>query len=576
MKKKFKMSIKAKISTIIIVVVTTNILLGFMGLYNLQNVQSSLEESLESRSKNLNLLRTVGIDFHQMYLAEKNLYLYEPGSDAFKAQLEEYNGQILDIQERFSEYYSNIINLPNEKELAHKHESLKDEYFTISNEIVKLLSSSNPSDREQGMLLSQNEGYTKFDAAEESLDMIGDLYFDNNEIMLKEVKEKYSLLFKVTCVIILLCLIISSFIGLLVIRSINRPILTLRNSVKKMAEGDLTVTIKSFSNDELGELSKDFNLMTDQTKQIISTVRKTVEHLSDSSHQLRLISEDTSETGEKISKEIGEIATGVTNQKALTEATDQKTFELSEVIDKLNQKNMHMDKLSANAKIVLQHGVGKLKSLQEKTEISISSTDEVVKVVYVLAENMKKIGYIVQTLNEISSQTNLLALNASIEAARAGEYGVGFAVVASEVQKLAAQSATASKQIEDTIMTIENDTEKTLDLMNQTALINSEQGNIMVETGNAFNTLSDAISQILDSLTEINGEISYANNIKDDVVKTITDISNVANEVFLKTEVINASVEHQYEAFGDLQKSAEMLNELSEKVNKMIHSFHIE
>ena len=75
-----------------------------------------------------------------------------------------------------------------------------------------------------------------------------------------------------------------------------------------------------------------------------------------------------------------------------------------------------------------------------------------------LAENMKKIGYIVQTLNEISNQTNLLALNASIEAARAGEYGVGFAVVASEVQKLAAQSATASKQIEDTIMTIENDT----------------------------------------------------------------------------------------------------------------------
>ncbi|MCM3359705.1 MAG: methyl-accepting chemotaxis protein [Psychrobacillus sp.] len=572
----FKMSIKTKISTIITIVVATNILLGLMGLFNLQNVQSSLEESLESRSKNLNLLRTVGIDFHQMYIAEKNLYLYEPSTSAFKDQLEEYNGQKVDIEERFSEYYSNIINLPNEKKLAQAHEDMKEEYFTISNEVVQLLSSSNPSDREQGMLLSQNEGYIKFDAAEESLDVIGDLYFDNNEIMLKEVKEKYSLLFTVTCIVILLCLIVSSLLGLLVIRSINRPIQTLRNSVKKVAEGDLTVNIKSFANDELGELSKDFNLMTEQTKQLISTVRNTVEHLSDSSHQLSLISDETSVTGEKISKEIVEIAEGVTKQKVLTEATDQKTLELSNVINKLNEKNIQMDELSANAKIVLQQGVGKLKDLQEKTEISINSTDEVVKVVHVLAENMKKIGYIVQTLNEISSQTNLLALNASIEAARAGEYGVGFAVVAAEVQKLAAQSATASKQIEDTIMTIENDTVKTLDLMNQTAHINSEQGIIMGETGKAFNTLNDAISHILHSLTEINGEILNANLIKEDVVKAISEISDVANEVSLKTELINASVDHQYEAFINLQESAEMLNGLSEKVNEMIQSFHIE
>ena len=112
--------------------------------------------------------------------------------------------------------------------------------------------------------------------------------------------------------------------------------------------------------------------------------------------------------------------------------------------------------------------------------------------------------------------------------------------------------------------------------MNQTALINSEQGDIVVETGNAFHTISDAISHILHSLSEINEEISYANNIKDDVVKAITDISYVAGEVSLKTELINDSVDHQYEAFRNLQKSAEMLNELSEQVNTMIHSFHIE
>lgn len=574
--KNLKMSIKAKISTIIFVAVATNILLGLSGLYNLQNVQSSLEESLEVRAKSLNLLRTIGIDFHQMHIAEKNLYLYEPGTDDFKEQMEEYNGQMADIEERFAEYSSNTLNLPDEKTLIETYTGMKEEYFTISNEIVQLLSSSDSSDREQGLLLSQNEGYEKFAVAEDALDVIGDLYFDNNEIVLKEAKEKYSLLFMVTCITIVLCLIISSLLGLWVIRSINRPVQTLRKNVKKMADGDLTVTINSFTNDELGELSNDFNLMTNQTKELISTVRTTVEHLGESSHELSVISEETGGMGEKISKEISEIADGVAKQRILTEATDLKTLELSDVIDRLNQKNTHMDSLSENASIVLHQGVGKLKDLQEKTEISINSTHEVVEVVQALAENMKKIGYIVQTLNEISSQTNLLALNASIEAARAGEYGVGFAVVASEVQKLASQSATASKQIEDTIMTIENDTLKTLDLMNQTALVNSEQSELMMETGEALNTISDTINHILHSLTEINSEISHANNIKEDVVKAITDISHVAGEVSLKTELIYASVDHQSETLGNLKKSAEMLNELSEKVNTMIHSFHID
>ena len=575
MLKNIKISIKTKVYTIIAVIAVLNILLGGMGLYNLHNVQSSLEESLESRSKNLNLLRTAGIDFHQMYLAEKILYLYEPGTDGFKAQLEEYNGQIDDIEERFSEYSSNIIHLKDEKELIQTHERLKEEYFTISGKVIQMLSSSDRSVREQGMALSQGEGYTKFAAAEDSLDMIGDLYFDNNELMLNEVREEYSRLFTITCTIIILCLLISSFLGLLVVRSISKPIISLKNNVKKMADGDLTVQIQSSSRDELGELSEDFNLMAAQTKQLISTVRKTVENLSDSSQQLNLISEDTNETGKKISKEISEIADGVTKQELLTEATDQKTMQLSNVMDMLNQKNKQMDKLSANAETVLNEGVGKLNQLQDKTEISLNRTHEAAAMVNQLAERMKKISYIVQTLNEISGQTNLLALNASIEAARAGEYGVGFAVVASEVQKLAAQSAAASKQIEETIFSIEEDTVKTLDAMNQTALINREQANIVTDTGQAFRTINETISHILQSLSDMNSDITSANTIKEDVVRDISDISLLAGEVSKKTQLINTSLGRQYETFGNLRKSSDLLNELSDKVNRMIRSFQI-
>lgn len=54
-----------------------------------------------------------------------------------------------------------------------------------------------------------------------------------------------------------------------------------------------------------------------------------------------------------------------------------------------------------------------------------------------------------QFVESIAKKTNLLSLNASIEAARAGEAGRGFAVVAGEVKKLAEQTGTYAKNIND-------------------------------------------------------------------------------------------------------------------------------
>lgn len=65
-----------------------------------------------------------------------------------------------------------------------------------------------------------------------------------------------------------------------------------------------------------------------------------------------------------------------------------------------------------------------------------------------------EVGYISASINVIARQTNLLALNATIEAARAGDAGLGFAVVASEVKKLAGETASATKRIEQSITTL--------------------------------------------------------------------------------------------------------------------------
>ncbi|URW76310.1 methyl-accepting chemotaxis protein [Sphingomonas donggukensis] len=82
-------------------------------------------------------------------------------------------------------------------------------------------------------------------------------------------------------------------------------------------------------------------------------------------------------------------------------------------------------------------------------------TREGERVIVELIENAREIGTVVALIGEIAGQTNLLALNATIEAARAGEAGRGFAVVATEVKSLAAQTQRATGDIDRQIATMQ-------------------------------------------------------------------------------------------------------------------------
>jgi methyl-accepting chemotaxis protein len=87
------------------------------------------------------------------------------------------------------------------------------------------------------------------------------------------------------------------------------------------------------------------------------------------------------------------------------------------------------------------------------------SSRESLGIVGELHDNAKQIRSISQMIGIIADQTHLLALNATIEAARAGNAGVGFAVVAGEIRKLAEESTTAVKHINQLIIRIESGVE---------------------------------------------------------------------------------------------------------------------
>lgn len=74
-----------------------------------------------------------------------------------------------------------------------------------------------------------------------------------------------------------------------------------------------------------------------------------------------------------------------------------------------------------------------------------------------LDERVAKIAEMTRLIDELGRRTTMLAVNASIEAARVGEHGEGFATVANEIGALASKARSATGDIADIVMQLEEE-----------------------------------------------------------------------------------------------------------------------
>lgn len=154
-----------------------------------------------------------------------------------------------------------------------------------------------------------------------------------------------------------------------------------------------------------------------------------------------------------------------------------------------------------------------LKLIDEMHLVVKESSDKVTQ----LQELSQKIEEFAKVISEISRKTNILSLNASIEAARAGDMGKGFAVVASEVRNLAEQSARSSKEITDTIASIQTSVDETVESMKSVYNNAVEEKAKADEVGSILNKVVDAAYTANEKARNIENEIAYQKEITDKI-----------------------------------------------------------
>jgi methyl-accepting chemotaxis protein len=170
-----------------------------------------------------------------------------------------------------------------------------------------------------------------------------------------------------------------------------------------------------------------------------------------------------------------------------------------------------------------------------------------------LGEQSVAIGQVMNVINDIADQTNLLALNAAIEAARAGDAGRGFAVVADEVRKLAEKTMGATKEVGESIKSIQNlakanvaGMDEAVEAINGATALSNQSGQVLYEI---VSMAQEAAMQVQSIATAAEQQSAASEQI----TSSVDEINRIANE----------NAQRVAESDSDIQQLAEEASELS-------------
>ena len=338
------------------------------------------------------------------------------------------------------------------------------------------------------------------------------------------------------CGISLLILFLGSFA---LVRTITHSLQRLTLMIQDIAEGEGDVTKRletagGASHDELGEVSRLFNLFMDKLQEILRGV---------SAHTFKLTtaSQELLDASEQITVNSGETAV---QSNSVSRATQQVTQNLQSLSTGASEMTLTIQSIAANAN-----------EAAKVASSAVSAAQAANTTVAKLGQSGAEIGIVIKVITSIAQQTNLLALNATIEAARAGEAGKGFAVVANEVKELAKQTAQATEDISRKINAIQLDTKDAV------AAIGTVSG-VINQINNISATIAAAVEEQSATTNEMTRNASEAADGAGDISRNIGGVTEKADGTLARAR--------------ESQKAAQELASIAAELSTLMRQFKID
>ena len=364
--------------------------------------------------------------------------------------------------------------------------------------------------------------------------------------------------------------------GLFMTRMITRPLQFMVSACQELAAGDFRdKPRKMLRKDEFGQLADALVGMRSNLQMAFRQVNEMAEQVAASSEELTAGAEQSAQAVTQVAEAIGNIAQGAEKQLQSVDETSAVVEQLSAGIQQAaasaNEVADHSAQAADKAKdgnLSVEKAIGQMSNIEQTVNNSA-------QVVSKLGERSKEIGQIVNTISGIAGQTNLLALNAAIEAARAGEQGRGFAVVADEVRKLAEQSQEAAKQIAGLISEIQGDTDKAVVAMDEGTREVKLGTEVVAAAGKVFEEIAVLIANVSGQVKEASAAMQQMAGGSQQIVASVTTINNLSKTAMGDAQSVSAATEEQSASMEEIASSSENLAKLAQNLHAAVSQFQV-
>jgi len=274
-------------------------------------------------------------------------------------------------------------------------------------------------------------------------------------------------------------LLAAGTVGYVIYRQVSEPVGNMLGIAQRIAEGDLApVDVDLDRKDELAQLQAALAQMVEYLRGIITRIRGATLHISSSSEQVNATLNEHAGVANSSAAAVSE-TTSTMEEMAIIAA--QIAERAGSVVDNASQAQ---EDAKCGARAVADTVI-KLDEIRAANE---SNTEEIIT----LGRRTRRIGEVMELIDNIASRTKLIAFNASLEAAAAGESGRRFGVVALEVRRLADNVVESTEEIRERVEEIQAAT-------NALILASEQEAKRIAEGVASGQDASDALRQILES-----------------------------------------------------------------------------
>ena len=392
-------------------------------------------------------------------------------------------------------------------------------------------------------------------------------------------------------IVIIIAVVLAIVLGIVISKIISVPVNKMVAATKKLALGDVDVSVDINTKDEIG-------ILADSLKNMIINIRSQaviVERMAsgDMTVEINVRSEEDllnkklAEMVEKNNEVLNNIAAAseqvAEGAKQVSDSSIALSQGATEQASSIEELTASLEEISSQTKLNAQNAnqANELADVAKENALKGNSQmKEMQKAMSEINESSSNISKIIKVIDEIAFQTNILALNAAVEAARAGQHGKGFAVVAEEVRNLAARSANAAKETTDMISGSISKVEAGTKIADETAVALNKIVEDVTKAAELVSDIAVASNEQAIGIGQINQGIMQVSQVVQTNSATSEESAAASEELSSQAELLKKSVDkfslkkvrQFYSQFNEIDpKVLAMLENMSEK-NKTTNS----